>query len=135
MMMIDPSLKNPNSKMGRPPICKLVWGTDSKNHFQCVIISCNVKYLMFNKEGLPVRATASVVLREARDPNEQPAQNPTSIGTPGQRVRVVTRGDRLDLIAYQEYGDATLWPRIADANRLFDPLDLRPGMVLSIPAL
>ena len=45
----------------------------------------------------------------------------------------VAEGDRLDWIAYQEYGEASEWRRIAEANHLADPLALRPGMTLAIP--
>ena len=48
----------------------------------------------------------------------------------------VVEGDRIDNIAYQYYGDPTLWWRIADANpsmMWFD--DLTPGIVLRIPVV
>ena len=43
-------------------------------------------------------------------------------------------GDRLDGIAYQFYGDASLWWIIATANNIHDaPLGLTEGTVLRIP--
>src|SRR5438552_3729002 len=45
-MMIDSSLKGGNSKMGQPPKCKLIWGSDTKNQFDCYITSCSVKFTM-----------------------------------------------------------------------------------------
>ena len=43
-------------------------------------------------------------------------------------------GDRLDLLAYEYYGDQSLWWIIASANNIHDaPLGLRPNMVLRIP--
>lgn len=134
LMMIDANLKGNQAKMGRPPKCCLVWGRDSKHHFECYIATCTVKYLLFDGEsGLPVRATANLTLKEERDSKELLPTNPTSLGEPGRRSWVVKQGDRLDWIAYQEYGDAQQWRLIAVANRLFNPLALRPGMVLSIP--
>jgi nucleoid-associated protein YgaU len=119
--------------MGHPPKCRLIWGRDTKNHFDCYITSCAVKFTMFNQDGQPIRATATLQLKETRDPKQLLPTNPTSLGEPGRRVWVVSEGDRLDWIAYQEYGDAREWRRIAEANRLDNPLDLRPGMTLSIP--
>ncbi|WP_374943170.1 LysM domain-containing protein [Sphingomonas sp.] len=51
------------------------------------------------------------------------------------RRRVVTDGDRLDVIAAAEIGDAELWWRVADANRAMNPVDLlaAPGRRLLIP--
>lgn len=134
-MMIDPQLKNKskNSKMGQPPKCRLFWGKDTKNYFDCYITSCQIKYTMFDPSGMPVRASATLQMKEVKDPDNLEGTNPTSVGEPGQRVRVVQEGDRLDWIAYQEYGDASLWRRIAEANGINDPLELRPGMTLSIP--
>lgn len=45
------------------------------------------------------------------------------------------KGDRLDLIAYDYYGDATLWFIIASVNNLgHGSLALPPGIQLRIPA-
>ena len=132
-MMIDPALKGKKSKMGQPPRCRLVWGQDSKFHFDCYIISCNVKYTLFNETGVPVRATASLTLKEVADPDDLGGTNPTSRGEPGRRVHTVSEGDRLDWIAFLEYNDAGEWRRIAEANRITNPLALRPGMTLVIP--
>lgn len=136
-MMIDSQLKSksPNSKMGQPPKCRLYWGQDAKNHFDCYIMSCQIKYTMFNESGIPIRATATLQLKEVRDSAELLPTNPTSQGEPGRRAYMVQEGDRLDWIAYQEYGNATMWRRIAEANRITDPLDLQPGTVLAIPPL
>ncbi len=134
-MMIDADLKSksPNSKMGQPPKCRLTWGKDTKYQFECYIQSCTVKYTMFDSTGLPVRATATISLKEVRDPKELLPTNPTSMGEPGRKVYVVQEGDRLDWIAYKEYGEAREWRRIAEANGIVNPMNLRPGMILSIP--
>ena len=136
-MLVDSDLKQQDgrdSHMGRPPKCRLQWARDTQYHFRCYIASCSVKYIMFNQEGVPIRAVASLMIHEALDPTNLGGTNPTSRGEPGRRARQVLEGDRLDWIAFQEYGDANEWRRIAEANRLFNPLDVRPGMVLAIPA-
>ncbi len=135
-MLVDDTLKQQDgrdSHIGRPPRCRLQWARDTKNHFPCYITKCDVTYLMFNPDGIPIRARARLTLDEAVDPEKLDGTNPTSRGEPGQRVRQVQEGDRLDWIAYDEYGDPKEWRRIAEANQMFDPLNLRPGMVLAIP--
>ncbi|OGK11649.1 hypothetical protein A2954_01500 [Candidatus Roizmanbacteria bacterium RIFCSPLOWO2_01_FULL_37_12] len=46
---------------------------------------------------------------------------------------VVKEGDDLAKIALQTYGDSYAWVRIAEANNLLNPNDLRVGMILIIP--
>jgi phage tail protein X len=50
--------------------------------------------------------------------------------TPGRFLHTVREGDRLDLLAFKYYGDATKWWQIADANPAppfpIDLLDQRP---------
>ena len=132
-MMIDKALQGSKSKMGQPPSCRLVWGQDLKYHFDCYIISCTVKYTMFNENGVPIRATANLTLKEVTDPDDLGGTNPTSRGEPGRKIYVVNEGDRLDWIAYREYNDAREWRRIAEANHINNPLALQPGMTLVIP--
>jgi hypothetical protein len=135
-MMIDKGgqTRGPNSRMSKPPKCRLMWGRQT-NHlaFQCYITSCSVKYTMFKEDGVPIRATANLTLKEALDSEDRLPTNPTSRGEPGRRLHRVVEGDRLDLIAFREYGEADKWRLIADANRLKSLRDLSPGMVLAIP--
>jgi hypothetical protein len=136
LMMISKGgqTRGAESKMSRPPKCQVEWGKSTLDlAFDCYILNCTVKYTMFDLQGVPIRATANLTLQEARDPDERLPTNPTSLGEPGRRLRRVAEGDRLDWIAYQEYGDAGAWRQIAQANGLFNPLDLRPGMVLAVP--
>jgi nucleoid-associated protein YgaU len=48
---------------------------------------------------------------------------------------VVREGERLDWIAYQEYGRAAYWRHIAETNDLADPTDIRPGQILQLVPL
>jgi len=135
-MLIDTSAqsKGPHSGMSDPPKCRLEWGQQTKHlNFECYVTSCSVTYKMFDETGIPIRATASLTLKEAMDSEDLKPTNPTSLGEPGRRRRLVAEGDRLDLIAYQEYGDAGEWRRLAEANHLHNPLGLRPGMILAVP--
>jgi len=51
------------------------------------------------------------------------------------KARTIYAGDRLDLIAWEEYGDCSKWRLIAKANELVDPLHLRSGQTLIVPPL
>ena len=53
------------------------------------------------------------------------------------KIYEVVSGDSLSKIAKREYGNASEWNRIYDANRdiLDDPNKIKPGQKLKIPAL
>jgi nucleoid-associated protein YgaU len=82
-----------------------------------------------------VRAQATVDFIQQDDSDDfADSTNPTT-RTEARKTRVVQQGDRLDLIAYQEYGAVAHWRHLAEANGLHDPSGLRPGQVLVIPPL
>lgn len=51
----------------------------------------------------------------------------------GKKTYTVKRGDTLSSIASKQCGNANLWPKIAEANRIKDPRTIKPGQVLTIP--
>lgn len=57
----------------------------------------------------------------------------TKTKTPAQRTYVVKSGDTLSEIAARMYGNASQWKKIADANNIRDPRNLRVGQTLRIP--
>lgn len=115
----------------RPPWVKLGWG--KLNSFKHVVEDVTLTFLFFAADGTPLRAKAELSLKQYQDETRQPLQNPTS-GTPKRdRLHEVKPGETLDRIAYQAYGDSTIWRLIADRNRIMDPLRLPAGMRLVIP--
>ncbi len=114
----------------RPPKVMFHWGLTWT--FKAVITQMTQKFTLFLPTGTPVRATLDVTFQQIEDEGRPPPQNPTSGGNPGRRSHVVEAGETLDSIAYQELGDARLWRRLADTNRIFDPLSLKPGSVLVV---
>lgn len=114
--------------MGAPPKCKFVWGSFS---FIAIVESVNVTFTMFLPDGTPVRARAKIKMKQIEEQALYAPQNPTTRSTP-RKTWVVQEGQRLDWIAYQEYGDPALWRYIAQVNGLDDPHDLRPGQVLDL---
>lgn len=132
MMMVNAIKINPRSNKGEPPSVCFQWGGLV---FIAVIVNMTEKFTLFLKDGTPVRATVDITLEQLVDEFDFLRQNPTSGSGEAPKTHIVQAGERLDLIAYQEYGDATQWRRIADANGLKHPLTLRPGRPLVIPPL
>lgn len=130
LMSVDPRLQNQKNKKGRPPRVMFSWGMMWS--FKAIITEMSQRFTLFLEDGTPVRATVDVTFQQVEQEGTYPGQNPTTAGQPGQRTRIVHPGDRLDWIAYQEYGDATLWRLIAEANHLDDPTQLAPGQRLVI---
>jgi hypothetical protein len=113
-----------------PPEVAFEWGVFC---FVAVITEMTQKFILFKPDGTPVRAKVDATFTQHIDREDYPNQNPTSGDGPPQRVWKVIAGDRIDTIAYQAYGDATQWRRIAVYNGLTNPFSLRPGMELAIP--
>jgi hypothetical protein len=111
-----------------PPITKFVWGDFS---FVAIVESVKVSYTMFRPDGTPVRAKAKIKLKQIEEETFYPPQNPTSRSTP-RKVWVVQEGQRLDWIAYQEYGNTSMWRYLAEINNLDNPMRLRPGQIINL---
>jgi nucleoid-associated protein YgaU len=88
---------------------------------------------MFRPNGEPARALVDLELTQSEQ--AQPGQNPTTRAIAGMKVHTVTDGDSLQSIAYKNYGDATRWRTLAEANGIDNPLTLRRGHELTIPSL
>lgn len=115
---------------GSPPWVLLRWG--GLTSFLAYVSNVSVKYTLFAASGWPIRATCSVTLEEMS--GDAPGQNPTSGGLAPHRIHVVVQGDTLAGISYAEYGNAARWRAVAEANSIEDPMRLRPGTRLLLPA-
>ena len=117
--------------LNQPPFAAFEWGNF---RFLGVITSVKLEFVKFLPDGTPIRAKATVSFKEFKHRKLYAGQNPSSGEGPDQRLWEVSAGDRLDSIAAQVYGDATLWRLIAQHNDIIDPLTLQPGQSLHIPA-
>jgi LysM repeat protein len=120
-----------NRELHAPPILRLTW---DKEVFRGVLESLNVTYVLFNQEGVPLRAKLSVALKEYRPVEVQIKENPTA-SPDFEKSYTVQRGDTLSGIGAAIYRDATVWREIANANQIRDPRTLAPGTVLTLPRL
>lgn len=122
-------------EINRPPRCKLRWGKvwgNSNELFPIVVLTSLTKTLThFWEDGTPVRAKLNCNFQEWTETVKQKKiLNP--IDDP---IRIVKRGETLSSIATQEYNDPSLWRVIAEVNRIDNPRDLKPGIVLTVPPL
>jgi nucleoid-associated protein YgaU len=132
MMMVDEDQANQRTGKGEPPHCIFRWG---RFEFEAVITQMTQKMTLFLKDGTPVRTEVELSLQQVLDETAHAKQNPTSGGGVAPKTRLLDAGDRLDLIAWEEYGDCALWRKIAAANDVLDPLRLPVGRVLAIPPM
>jgi nucleoid-associated protein YgaU len=63
------------------------------------------------------------------------SETPTTPAAPAGRIYVVVKGDTLSQIAEREYGDASRWREIYQANRatIKNPNLIYPGQKLRLP--
>lgn len=121
-----------DENLHRPPKVKLLFGGAplfGKDHFEGVVTSVKVRFTMFNSNGVPVRAVATIDMQQS-DKVMMSANSPDVA-----KQRIVKRGETLQLIADSEYKNPSEWRRIADANHIDDPLSVEPGTKLLIPPI
>ena len=155
MMEINPALSSGNKNKGRPPMLTFSWGKTVG--FKAVANSLSVRFTLFEPDGTPIRAQASLSLQQAERADSRSsrgpvrAQNPTTRAQAGARSHLggngdslqsmvahsqtVRDGDSLQSIAQLVYGDPTAWRTIAEANGIDDPMRLPRGSELEIPVL
>jgi hypothetical protein len=67
ILSIDHNFGELGKRDKRPHHCVVAWGDKGMPKLCCVIESVVVKYTMFDSDGTPLRATATVELKEAWD--------------------------------------------------------------------
>lgn len=120
------------------------WGTGF-NGIPVLLKTVTATYTRFAADGVPIRAKVTLRLEQCgeapasaagpgRPAVAKGAMNPTSGGLPGRSAHRLLETETLPGLARRTYGDATGWRAIAEANGVDDPLRLRPGTVLLLPA-
>jgi Contractile injection system tube protein/LysM domain len=132
-----------------PPVCFFSWGTGfpgertytsmgtgtpERYGFKCIVESVRQRFTLFSPQGVPLRATLSVSLKEYKTLAEQ-IDEINKQSADRTHSHVVAERETLSQIAYQVYNDPSQWRAIADSNQIADPLDLIPGSILRIPRL
>ncbi len=120
-------------KTHAPPRIQLTWGQGLS--FKAIVESVQQKFDLFNPQGLPLRATLTLSLREYKTLEEQLAELKLE-SADHSKQRVVKRGDTLSSIANEEYGDPRAWREIVKENPHITNLRKpTPGTLLLIPPL
>lgn len=127
---VNPTADSKSKDKPTAPHVDFTWGQAIK--FSGYIESLAIKYTLFRHNGNPVRGAVTLTLKEFAEPEK--ATNPSSGGEPGSRSHTVVAGDTLASIAFEEYGSAAHWRKIADANAAIDdPMRLHAGVSLLVP--
>lgn len=122
LLDIDPELH-------APPVLVFSWG---QLNFVCVLERAEQTFELFLTDGTPVRATVDVTFKEYFDGKKHGADLQSANFA---KRHVVKRGDTLSAIAGHYYEDPGQWRPIAEENGIDNPLSIRPGQVLVIPAI
>jgi hypothetical protein len=133
MMLVQQKKGQSGTDNTAPPHCRFSWGTNWS--FEAVITSLTETFTLFKPDGTPLRSKVVINLKQIVDASSLPKQNPTSGGSPGERLRTIYQGETLPGIAFEEYGDSGKWRYLAEINDLDDPRCLRPGQTLYIKPL
>jgi phage protein U len=135
LLNVNPALagSDPKSNKARPPWVEFHWG--KLHSFKAVVERLQIKFTYFASDGMPLRAKADLTLKQYKDEDEKPLQNPTSFTPTLHSVHRLVYGETLDRVAAQHYADPTRWRLIAEANDIVDPFTLTPGDLLIIPEL
>ena len=113
------------------PWVTLEWGEFNTIKFIGYVQSVSQSFPTMSQSGVPTRLSCDVTINEIPIPIL--GQNPTSGALDVHRVHRVATGDTLQSMAWREYGDATKWRAIAEANDIDDPMRLEIGQELLIP--
>jgi Contractile injection system tube protein/LysM domain len=109
-------------------------GNQKRAGFRCVLESIKQKFTLFSSDGVPLRATLTVSLREYRTLNDQLEQ--LKLSSPDRtHAHVTVQGDSLASISNLYYERTADWRSIADFNTIDDPRRLAIGRMLEIPKL
>lgn len=130
-----------------PPVVTFIWGptfpgallapetgNQRRHAFRGVVESVRQKFTLFSPDGIPLRATLTLSLREYKTLDEQLAQ--LNLSSPDRTHSHVTRdGDTLSRIAARYYNRSSEWRPIAYDNEIDDPRRLEIGRFLSVPSV
>lgn len=115
----------------RPPKVTFKWGS---LNFEGVITKVNHTYTMFTESGMPVRAKVNLTFKSLISPEDSKRASPFE-SPDRSKYRTIMEGMQLWNLAYTEYGDPGMWRVIAKENGIMNPLDIKPGQVVRLPAL
>ena len=109
-------------------------GNQTRNSFVGVVESVRQQFTLFSSEGVPLRATVNLVLKEFRTLDEQLKQ--LRLNSPDRtHSHPINDAETLSAIAGKYYGNASRWRFIAQENEITDPRRLQAGRIISVPSI
>lgn len=109
-------------------------GGQRRNGLRCVMESVKQKFTLFSPEGVPLRATLTITLREYKTLTEQLDQ--LQLSSPDRtHVHVLQQGDSLASVSTLYYDKPARWREVASANGIDDARRLSSGRFLRVPRL
>lgn len=120
-----------DGSLHRPPKVTFKWGS---LNFVGVVTKFNHTYIMFTESGMPVRAKVNMTFKSLISPTDTRRKSPFE-SPDRSKYRTIRQGMGLWDIANMEYGDPDMWKVLARENGILNPLDVRPGQVVKLPAL
>lgn len=109
-------------------------GNQRRSGFRCVLESVRQKFTLFSPDGIPLRATLTVSLREYKTLQNQ--LDELHLSSPDRtHVHVLEQGETLAAIANRYYESPVDWREVATKNGLDDARRVTPGVFLVVPAL
>ncbi|MEJ7598221.1 MAG: LysM peptidoglycan-binding domain-containing protein [Kofleriaceae bacterium] len=141
------SLARINPSTHAPPVVTVGWnhhfpgdslvgplGAQRRNTFVGVVESIRQKFTLFSPEGIPLRATVNLTLREYRKLDAQLSE--LNLMSPDRtHSHTIRGGETLSAIAGKQWNRPGDWRNIADENEVEDPRRLRVGTFLRVPVL
>jgi len=130
-----------------PPIVTFIWGpafpgvllspttgNQRRHAFRGVVQSVRQKFTFFSPDGIPLRATLTLSIREYKTLDEQMAQ--LNLSSPDRtHSHVTSEGDTLARVADRYYKRSSEWRAIAVENEIDDPRRLEVGRFLTVPSI
>jgi Contractile injection system tube protein len=122
---------NPISDTHEPSFLRLVWG---KLNFHCRLVSCSVKYTLFDKSGKPLRAEIPCTFISDMDV-ERMKKKANFLSPDLTHQRTVQAGDDLLIMTHRIYGSPDWYIKVAKVNGLNSFRDIQPGQTLIFPPI
>ncbi len=118
-----------NGDIHRPHFLIVSWGTLVLN---CVLKSSSINYTLFKPDGHPLRAKISAVFSESIDEQLRTLEENKHSADLTRSWRV-QRGETLDRIAFEHYGDEQRYADVARYNDLDHLRAFEAGQALRLP--
>jgi hypothetical protein len=116
-----------NPDTHRPPFVMVVWGAEV--HFKGVLASTDLTYNLFLPSGEPLRVKVSATFKNSETDQQRAKAHSPDLS----KSRQVLKGDRLDLLTYNNYNDPDYILQVGQANNLVTLRWLKPGSTLFFP--